>query len=107
MGVAIRKVSVSGRLHDQPAQLLSSREGRLTLMDVLVSGDYEVCNLKVPEGTSRHNILGSPGKAMTRELPVSDEKPSSIIILEKGPPQPGLDHRKFEPLLTRTEFLSS
>ena len=57
---------------------------------------------KVPLVTT---FPGSPGKAMTRELPTSTDKLWSIAILDEGPPEPGLDHRKFELLFTRTEFL--
>ena len=88
-----------------PAALLSSREGRLTLMDVLAEGDYEVFNMSVPDGTTRHNVPASPGKAMSRELPMSDSKLWSIGILDEGPPEPGLDHRKFDLSFTRAEFL--
>jgi hypothetical protein len=88
-----------------PAELMSSREGRLTLVDVIAEGDYEVFKMTVPESTARHNAPASPGKVMTRELPVSDDKPWSIVILDEGPPEPNLDHRKFDLLFTRTEFL--
>ena len=88
-----------------PAELSTSREGRLTLMDVLAAGDCEFFKLKVPEGTARHNAPGSPGKPASCELPASDNKLWSIGILDEGPPEPGLDHRKFALSLNRTEFL--
>ena len=88
-----------------PAELMSGREGRLTLVDVLTSGDYEIFNLSVPTGTARHNNPGGPGTATIRELPQSVDKSWSITILDEGPPEPGLDHRKYDLLLTRTAFL--
>ena len=84
---------------------MSSREGRLALVDVLAEGEFEVFNMTVPEGTARHNVPASGGKLMTRELPISDDKFWSIVILDEGPPEPSLDHRKFDLLFTRSEFL--
>jgi hypothetical protein len=89
----------------EPAELMGSREGRLTLVDVLATGDYEIFNMSVPKGTARHNAPGGPGTATTRELPQSADKPWSITILDEGPPEPGLDHRKYDLLFTRNEFL--
>ena len=88
-----------------PAELMDSREGRLTLVDVLPASEYEVFNISVPKETARHNAPGSAGKAAIRALPTSAEKPWSITILDEGPPEPGLDHRKFELVFTRNEFL--
>ena len=45
-----------------PAELMSSREGRLTLVDVLAEGDYEVFNMNVPDGNSAPQRPGKPGK---------------------------------------------
>jgi hypothetical protein len=50
-------------------------------------------------------VPGGPGKATSRELPTSADKLWSIGILDEGPPEPGLDHRKFALSFTRTEFL--
>ena len=89
-----------------PADLMKSREGRLSLVDVLSEGEYEVFNLNVPEGTARQNAKGGPGVPRSRELPVSAEKRWSIGIVDEGPPEPAVDHRKFNLSLTRNEFLA-
>ena len=60
--------------------------------------------MKVPEGTSR---AGDPAQhaPASRECPVSSDRPWSIVIIDEGPPEPGLGHRKFEFQLTRDRFL--
>ena len=68
-----------------PEKLMASREGRLRLVDVLPEAAYEVFNLAVPEGTSRHNVPGGPGHPTTCELPVSADKLWSIGIIDEGP----------------------
>jgi len=88
-----------------PEKLMASRNGRLSLVDVLPAGDYEVFNLTVPNGTSRHNTAGGAGTPKTRELPVSSDKLWSISIVDEGPPEPGVDHRKYDLLPTRNAFL--
>jgi hypothetical protein len=90
----------------EPETLMASREGRLRLLDVLPESAYEVFRLAVPEGTSRHNVPGGPGKANMSELPVSTGKQWSIGIIDEGPPVPGIDHRKFNFMLTRNAFLA-
>jgi hypothetical protein len=88
-----------------PAELMHSREGRLCLVKVLPKDHYEVFNLSVPDGTARQNTQAGPGVPMTRELPMSADKLWSIGILDEGPPEPGVDHRKFNLSFTRNEFL--
>jgi hypothetical protein len=79
-----------------PEKLMRSREGRLRLVDVLPESAYEVFHLTVPEGTSQHNVPGSPGHATTCELPASADKLWSISIIDEGPPVPSIDHRKYD-----------
>ena len=86
-----------------PEQLMTSREGRLRLEDVLPAGDFQFFNLAVPDGTPRHNFLAGTAHATTCELPVSD-KLWSISIIDEGPPVPVIDHRKFELMPTRKNF---
>jgi len=88
-----------------PEKLIGNREGRLTLVDVLPADGYEVFNLTVPSGTSRHNIPGGPGSPTKCELPVSADKLWSISIVDEGPPIPGMDHRKYDLSPTRNRFL--
>ncbi len=87
-----------------PAELMGRREGRLTLVDVLAVGDYEIFNMSIPKGTARHNTPGGPGTVTIRELSQNAHKPWSITIVDEGPPEPGLDHRKYDLLFTRNEF---
>jgi hypothetical protein len=89
----------------EPEKLTTSREGRLRLMDVLPANAYEIFELTVPSGTARHNVPGSPGSGTTLELSVSTGKLWSIGILDEGPPEPRMDHRKYDLFLTRSEFL--
>jgi len=89
----------------EPEKLMGSREGRLRLVDVLPPDAYEVFNVTVPPGTSRHNTPGGPGTPATCELPVSADRLWSISIVDEGPPVPGIDHRKFDLLPTRNAFL--
>jgi hypothetical protein len=88
-----------------PDKLVASREGRLRLLDALPESAYEVFRLAVPEGTSLQNVAGGAGKATTCELPASAGKQWSIGIIDEGPPVPGIDHRKFNLMLTRNAFL--
>jgi hypothetical protein len=64
-------------------------------MDVLPARDVEVFTLSAPKG-------GAPA---IRELPVSLEKPWSITILDEGPPEPAIGHRKTALHLSRQAFL--
>ena len=59
----------------------------------------------MPEGTALHSVPGGTGHAATCELPVSAHKLWSIGIIDEGPPVPGIDHRKFNLMLTRNAFL--
>jgi len=77
----------------EPEKLLEKREGRLTLVDVLPAADFEVFNLAMQRN--------SPA----RELPVSADKLWSITILDEGPPEPAVGHRKYQSALTRKAFL--
>jgi hypothetical protein len=89
-----------------PEKLVGNREGRLTLMDVLPAGGYEVFILTVPSGTSRHRFPpGGSGSPTKCELPFSADKLWSISVIDEGPPIPGIDHRKYELLPTRNQFL--
>jgi hypothetical protein len=85
----------------EPDKLMTGREGRLRLLDVLPEEAYEVFTLPVPAGTSRHNILGQPARPTTCELPTSVRKPWSIAIIDEGPPVPNIDHRKYALTPTR------
>jgi hypothetical protein len=88
-----------------PEKLITSREGRLRLLDVLPASAYELFNLAVPAGTARHNSPGTSGNATACELPMSTDKQWSIAIIDEGPPIPTIDHRKFNVGLTRNVFL--
>jgi hypothetical protein len=88
-----------------PEKLMESREGRQRLLDVLPESAYEVFRLAVPYGTSLHNVPGGTGHPSTCELPVSAGKLWSIGIIDEGPPVPGIDHRKYNLMLTRNTFL--
>jgi hypothetical protein len=88
-----------------PKKLVGNLEGKLTLVDVLPADGYEVFNLTVPGGTSRHNFPGGLGALAKCELPVSADKLWSISIIDEGPPIPGIDHRKYDLLPTRNQFL--
>jgi hypothetical protein len=85
-------------------KLMVSRQGRLRLLDVLPDEAYEIFNLTIPKGTSRHNVPGGPGHATTCELPVSADKLWSIGIIDEGPPEPGIDHRKYDLMPVRNTF---
>ena len=61
-----------------PAELMDSREGRLTLVDALPASEYEVFNISVPKETARHNAPGSAGKAAIRR-DVTDERPEAVV----------------------------
>ena len=91
-----------------PAELLGSREGRLTLVDVLarrrLRGLQRERSRRKPPGTTRP---GGPGTVKIRELPKAPTSSWSITILDEGPPEPGLDHRKYDLSLTRNEFFES
>jgi hypothetical protein len=87
-----------------PEKLLTGRDGRLRLLDVLPESAYEVFRLPVPQGTSLHNVPGGPGIATTSELPASAGKQWSIGIIDEGPPVPGIDHRKYDVSPTRNAF---
>ena len=86
-----------------PERLLKSREGRLTLMDALPASEAEVFTLKVPEGTSREGDASHRAPA-SRECPVSSDRPWSIVVIDEGPPEPGVGHRKYEFHLTHDRF---
>ncbi len=87
-----------------PETLMSSREGRIRLVDVLPSSEYEVFTINVPPGTSRANNPASGGKPSTCELPVSARKRWSISIINEGVPIPDVDHRKYALFPTRNGF---
>ena len=86
-------------------KLMKSRQGRLAVVDALTAGDYEVFTQSVPQGTARHNVPGGPGSRQTFELPVSADRLWSITVVDEGPPEPGMDHRKYDLLPTRNAFL--
>jgi hypothetical protein len=88
-----------------PEKLITSREGRLRLLNVLPASTYEIFNLPVPAGTARHNSPGTSGNATACELPMSADKQWSIAIIDEGPPIPTIDHRKYNVGLTRNAFL--
>ena len=86
-----------------PERLLKGREGRLTLIDVLPASQFEAFTLTVPPGTSKLGTTGNARAATTGEFPMS-ERPWSIVIVDEGPPEPTLGHRKFDFTLTRNTF---
>jgi hypothetical protein len=88
-----------------PKKLMSARPGRLSLIDVLPESEYEVFNLTVPNGTSRHTFAAGPASAKSRELPASARKHWSITIIDEGTPEPGVDHRKYDLVLPHNAFL--
>jgi hypothetical protein len=88
-----------------PEKLITSRESRLRLMDVLPASACEIFSLVVPAGTARHNSPDGSGNATASELPMSADKQWSIAIIDEGPPIPTIDHRKFNFALTRNAFL--
>ena len=57
--------------------LTASREGRLRLVDVLPESAYEIFKLAVPEGTSRHNLPGSPGHPTT--MRAAHERQQAVV----------------------------
>jgi hypothetical protein len=65
-----------------PEKLMSSREGRLRLVDVLPESAYQVYNLTVPRGTSRHNQL----KALAGSVPRESQAWSSSRCRRHGIP---------------------
>ncbi len=85
-----------------PKSLMTSRDGRLTLLDVLPSSDYEVFTHKVPAGTS---LVGAAGPHAVFELPMSADKLWSIGIVDEGAPEPNLGHRKYNLNLNRAGFI--
>jgi hypothetical protein len=80
-----------------PSRLLKGREGQLTLLDVLPADAFEVFRLAVP--------ASAPGKPTVVTLPASAERPWSIGILDEGPPEPTLGHRKSAATLDRSAWL--
>lgn len=90
----------------QPDKLLTSREGRLTLIEALDPADYEVFTITVPAGTRLQHGAEGTGKLELRELPISADKHWSITIIDEGAPAPTVDHRKYALLLTRNQFLN-
>jgi hypothetical protein len=78
-----------------PGRLMTTREGRMRLTDVLADEQYEVFTLPVPDKVT-------PAKPM--ELPVSTSKRWSVIILEEGRPGPKVGHFKHNLAVSREAF---
>lgn len=89
----------------EPGTLMTSEEGRRRLMDVLPETDYEVAVLQIPNGAVRNSVSKAGETRKTIELPVSAGKRWSIAILDEGPPEPQMDHQKYNLRWTRDAFL--
>jgi hypothetical protein len=87
-------------------KLMTSREGRLTLLEALSENDYEIFPIEVPKGTRRQNSPEGSGKVEVRELPVSPTRRWSITIIDEGRPLADVDHRKYALVTTRNDFLT-
>ncbi len=88
-----------------PAKLAKSKEGRLRLVDVLPDTAYEVFVVPMPDGAVKRSVSQAADKRKMIELPVSVKKQWSITILDEGPPEPQVDHLKYNLRWTRDEFL--
>ncbi|TWU62601.1 hypothetical protein V7x_43360 [Crateriforma conspicua] len=89
----------------EPANLVSSKEGQLSLMDVLPRDAFEVFVVPVPPGAVKRTVSESAERRKVIDLPVSLKKQWSITILDEGPPEPEVDHLKFNLNWTRDEFI--
>ncbi len=88
-----------------PARLTTSKEGRLRLMDVLPEQAYEVFVVPMPDGAVKRSVSQAADQRKVIELPVSAKKQWSITILDEGPPEPQVDHLKYNLRWTRDGFL--
>ena len=88
-----------------PRKLTTSEDGRRRLTDVLPEADYEALVVAMPSGAVRGSVSKAGDTRKTIELPVSASKRWSVTILDEGPPEPDMDHLKFNLRWTREGFL--
>ncbi|MGQ0636571.1 MAG: alpha/beta hydrolase family protein [Planctomycetaceae bacterium] len=92
------------------AGLTQTREAQLRLTDVLSEDEYEVFEVPVPATAPRLDMetwkrirLAGQKQGQTKQLPTpapielphSETKRWSLVILEEGPPEPGVSHLKY------------
>ncbi|MGH9839241.1 MAG: hypothetical protein ACREEM_10700 [Blastocatellia bacterium] len=88
-----------------PDKLTTSKEARLRLTDALSEQTYEVFVVPMPAGAVKRSVSQAADQRKVIELPVSAKKQWSITILDEGPPEPQVDHLKYNLRWTRDEFL--
>ncbi len=88
-----------------PEKLLTTKQGRTRLMDVLPPNDYDLFERTVPEGTLKLGAPPGTGKPYTAEMPLSATKQWSIVILDEGPPEPNVGHAKYAVILNRDKAI--
>lgn len=88
-----------------PALLTTNKAGRTTLADVLAERDFEVFVVPMPAGAVKRSVSQAAAERKVIELPASGERQWSITILDEGPPEPQVDHLKYNLRWTRDRFL--
>ena len=89
-----------------PAELSSSRQGRRP-EGRPCRRRLRILQLRVPDRNRPAEHARRPRQARYLRAAGQRRQVWSIRILDEGPPEPGLDHRKFDLSFTRTEFLNA
>jgi hypothetical protein len=87
-----------------PKALMKSPEGRRTLIDMLPAEETEIFTVSVAKGVAREGAPAGPGTPAVHELAFNRDKTWSITILDEGPPEPTVVHRKTAFRLARNDF---
>lgn len=88
-----------------PLKLTKSEDARRRLTDLLPESAYEAFVVPMPAGAVKHALAVAGVAYKSVELPVSASRRWSIAILDEGPPESNMDHRKYDVRCTREAFL--